>query len=102
MTTLAPQELQGLYAVGRQMHLDGPVDVAESFSCQPDITGIVFDQENLNRSLLFPDDIHRFFSMPAMKKHGVKTGAVREVTEMPKMHRPEFFALIRFASAAAA
>jgi hypothetical protein len=27
---------------------DGPVDVAEGFPRQPNIAGIVFDQENLN------------------------------------------------------
>src|ERR1700730_18097490 len=42
-----PQKGHGLDAVPGHAQMDGHVGLAEGFLHQPDITGIVFDQENL-------------------------------------------------------
>jgi hypothetical protein len=73
MGALLPQESHGLHAVASHVQTNGPVDVAEGFAHQSDVPVIVFDQENLNRSVLFPDGIHSFLSLPAITKLRAKT-----------------------------
>jgi hypothetical protein len=82
---------------------DVHVDVAKGFPRQPDIAGVIFDQENLYEPLPLCDGIHGLVPVKAMRT--LETCADCDSNEtLPKMlltRRPAFFLLIGFAPAAA-
>jgi hypothetical protein len=53
VTSLFPQEGHGLDAIARDVEFDERIDIPKSFLREPQISGTVFDQENLQRHARF-------------------------------------------------
>src|ERR1700722_1738119 len=79
---LVSQKGHGLHAVRSDMQVDGRVGVAEGFLRQPDIAGIVFDQQNFYGHVCFSDGRHDFLLLSARAKRKVEPCPGLESTEM--------------------
>src|ERR1700682_861113 len=82
VSPLVSQKRHGLYAVSSHVHTDGPVGVAENLLRQPDVTGAVFDQENLDRQTFSSACFHDFPSPSAKSQRKVEPWPSCDWTEM--------------------
>ena len=60
--TFMPQKSHGLDSVHNHVQMDEGIGFTEGFLGQPNISGIVFDQENLYRHTVAADQLHDFLS----------------------------------------
>src|SRR5229473_4902463 len=79
---LMPEKGHGLHAVGGHVQMDRTIGIAEGFLRQPDITGTVFDQENLNGHTCSSDGCYNSFSLSASAKRKVEPCPGCDSTEM--------------------
>src|SRR5680860_384773 len=79
---LSSHKSHGLHAVGSNMQLDGSIGSVEDFLGQPDITGTVFDQENIPELTVLLHDFHDFLPLPFKAKRKVEPCPGFDSTEM--------------------